>query len=489
MRRGAPSANAAGTTRVAILAGDFLFARASDLLADLGPEAVRIQARTFARLVTGQIRETVGPGAGDDPVEHYLKVIADKTGSLIATSARFGALVRRRRRAPGRGADRVRRAIGVAFQLSDDLLDIASASRRSRARRPAPTCARACRRCPCCYALAGDDPADAAAARARRRADQPTTACTPRRWGCCARPRRWSGPRGAGRVRRPGPGALADVPPGRSATRCRRCATSWSPAPADAGDAGRVRRHLTCLVTGLVLLAGCTAARPATAAPRDADSSAPPTTSAPSTAPALDVRSSPTGWTTPGRRPGPPTAPCCSTSARAASPRCSPTAGAAGRGRLRRPVRHGGDRSMGLAWIPASSDPARSTAARARRTGGRHDRGDRVDRRRGLAQRPPGSHDPLIGDIPVNERTGRHGGCRLRFGPTGAAGGTGDNAVAATRRTATPGRQGAARPDAGQPGRRRRTGRRAPQRPGAGRAARYRPGLRRRARDPGATTR
>ena len=67
LRRGAASANARWDNTVAILTGDFLFARASDILADLGPEAVRLQARTFERLVTGQIRETVGPGETDDP--------------------------------------------------------------------------------------------------------------------------------------------------------------------------------------------------------------------------------------------------------------------------------------------------------------------------------------------------------------------------------------------------------------------------------------
>src|SRR4029453_5120438 len=72
VRRGAPSANNRWTNSIAILTGDLLFARASDLLADLGPEAVRIQARTFERLVTGQIRETVGAGPGEDPVDHYL---------------------------------------------------------------------------------------------------------------------------------------------------------------------------------------------------------------------------------------------------------------------------------------------------------------------------------------------------------------------------------------------------------------------------------
>ncbi|MGA4540545.1 polyprenyl synthetase family protein [Uniformispora flossi] len=131
LRRGAPSANARWDNSVAILTGDFLFARASEIVADLGDEAVRIQARAFARLVTGQIRETVGPNPGDDPVEHYLAVIADKTGSLIATAGQFGAMFA--------GADdhvvdilaRYGERIGVAFQLADDILDIASDSTES----------------------------------------------------------------------------------------------------------------------------------------------------------------------------------------------------------------------------------------------------------------------------------------------------------------------------------------------------------------------
>ncbi|HEX6921139.1 MAG TPA: polyprenyl synthetase family protein [Actinomycetes bacterium] len=131
LRRGAVSANARWDNSVAILTGDFLFARASDILADLGPECVRLQAQTFERLVTGQIRETVGPGPDEDPIEHYLSVLADKTGSLIATSGRFGALLS--------GADpavvdimtRFGEHIGVAFQLSDDLLDVTSESAES----------------------------------------------------------------------------------------------------------------------------------------------------------------------------------------------------------------------------------------------------------------------------------------------------------------------------------------------------------------------
>jgi heptaprenyl diphosphate synthase len=131
VRRGVPSANTEWGNTVAILTGDYLFARASELVADLGPEAVRLQSSTFARLVRGQIRETIGPGPQDDPVEHYLDVLADKTGSLIATSARFGAWLSG---APAEQVETVTRfgeSIGIAFQLSDDVIDIASDGRQS----------------------------------------------------------------------------------------------------------------------------------------------------------------------------------------------------------------------------------------------------------------------------------------------------------------------------------------------------------------------
>jgi heptaprenyl diphosphate synthase len=131
VRRGLPSANARWDNSVAILAGDFLFARASGILAGLGTEAIRIQAETFARLVAGQIAETVGPQPGEDPLRHYLGVITEKTASLIATSGRFGALFSD---APPGVAARIAaacEAIGVAWQLSDDLLDVASDSAQS----------------------------------------------------------------------------------------------------------------------------------------------------------------------------------------------------------------------------------------------------------------------------------------------------------------------------------------------------------------------
>lgn len=130
VRRGAPSANSRWGNSIAILTGDYLFARAADVAAQLGPDAVRIQAHTFARLVQGQIAETVGPRAAD-PIEHYLRVIADKTGSLIGTSARFGAMFSGASPATVESLASYGDTIGVAFQLSDDLLDIASESAES----------------------------------------------------------------------------------------------------------------------------------------------------------------------------------------------------------------------------------------------------------------------------------------------------------------------------------------------------------------------
>ncbi|ARF63598.1 MULTISPECIES: polyprenyl synthetase family protein [Streptomyces] len=131
VRRGVPSANTRWGNSVAVLTGDFLFARASHILADLGPEAVRIQAEAFERLVTGQILETAGPRDGRDPGDHYLDVLSGKTGSLVAVSGRFGALMS--------GADertvdvltQYGERLGIAFQLADDVLDIASDSHES----------------------------------------------------------------------------------------------------------------------------------------------------------------------------------------------------------------------------------------------------------------------------------------------------------------------------------------------------------------------
>jgi len=152
VRRGHPSVNSRWNNSVAILTGDFLFAQASAILAGLGPEAVRIQAETFSRLVTGQMAETIGRRADQDPLEFYLHVITEKTGSLIATAGRFGALFAG---APEQIVNRIAAAceqIGVAWQLSDDVIDIASDSSQS-GKTPGTDLRQGVRTLPVLYAL------------------------------------------------------------------------------------------------------------------------------------------------------------------------------------------------------------------------------------------------------------------------------------------------------------------------------------------------
>ena len=124
VRRGATSANARWGNNIAILAGDYLFATASRLVSKLGPDAVRIVADTFALLVTGQMRETRGVADQVDEVDHYLKVVYEKTACLIAASGRFGATF------SGADDDQIERLarlggiVGTVFQICDDIIDI-----------------------------------------------------------------------------------------------------------------------------------------------------------------------------------------------------------------------------------------------------------------------------------------------------------------------------------------------------------------------------
>ncbi|WP_430227844.1 polyprenyl synthetase family protein [Nocardioides coralli] len=160
LRRGADSANARWDNHVAILTGDFLFAKSSELTAQLGPEAVRIQAETFARLVEGQILETVPPAEGEDPLAHHLDVVAGKTGSLIATSARYGARFGGASREVEEALTAYGEIVGTAFQLSDDILDIASDTDES-GKTPGTDLREGVPTLPVLMARASTDPADA----------------------------------------------------------------------------------------------------------------------------------------------------------------------------------------------------------------------------------------------------------------------------------------------------------------------------------------
>jgi heptaprenyl diphosphate synthase len=160
VRRGAASANTRWTNTVAILTGDYLFARASDLTASLGTEATHIQSRTFGRLVEGQIAETAGPAEGQDAVEHHLQVIADKTASLISTSARLGAMLAGAPAADVETVARFGEVYGIAFQLSDDLIDIASDA-AGLGKTPGTDLREGIRTLPVLLVLAQDDPGSA----------------------------------------------------------------------------------------------------------------------------------------------------------------------------------------------------------------------------------------------------------------------------------------------------------------------------------------
>lgn len=125
-RRGVPAAHAVWGNSVAILTGDILFSRASQLMSRYGDRAIKLQADTFERLVMGQLHETVGAQPGDDPIEFYIQVLADKTGSLIAAATQGGAIFSN---APGEFVEPLRlygEKVGVAFQLLDDVIDLSA---------------------------------------------------------------------------------------------------------------------------------------------------------------------------------------------------------------------------------------------------------------------------------------------------------------------------------------------------------------------------
>lgn len=125
-RRGVPAAHAVWGNSVAILTGDILFSRASQLMSRHGDRAIRLQADTFERLVIGQLHETVGVQPGDDPIEFYIQVLADKTGSLIAAATQGGAIFSN---APAEFEEPLRlygEKVGVAFQLLDDVIDLSA---------------------------------------------------------------------------------------------------------------------------------------------------------------------------------------------------------------------------------------------------------------------------------------------------------------------------------------------------------------------------
>ncbi|NHU84689.1 polyprenyl synthetase family protein [Kocuria sp. JC486] len=126
VRRGVDAAHTVWGNNVAILTGDLIFARASALVATLSQRAYQIQANAFERLVTGQLQETSGPPEGTDALEHYIQVLAGKTGSLIAACGVYGSTLAGATPEVIEVLENYGEKIGVAFQLADDVIDITS---------------------------------------------------------------------------------------------------------------------------------------------------------------------------------------------------------------------------------------------------------------------------------------------------------------------------------------------------------------------------
>lgn len=125
-RRGVPSANARWDNTVAILTGDYLFSRASEISADLGPDVCRLLARTIGVLCDGQIREVDSSGKVEQAEASYLEIIRRKTGVLIATSCRLGGMLSDASEKHVEILEAFGESLGMAFQLSDDIMDVTS---------------------------------------------------------------------------------------------------------------------------------------------------------------------------------------------------------------------------------------------------------------------------------------------------------------------------------------------------------------------------
>src|SRR3954466_11657287 len=125
-RRGVETVNAKWGNLQAILAGDFLLSRASEIAASLGADVAALLARTIGRLCEGEIEQLRHTYNSARPEASYLSSIGGKTAALFATAARIGGLVA--------GLDRVRvealtdygHAYGMVFQIVDDILDVTS---------------------------------------------------------------------------------------------------------------------------------------------------------------------------------------------------------------------------------------------------------------------------------------------------------------------------------------------------------------------------
>jgi heptaprenyl diphosphate synthase len=123
-RRGVPSVNARWGNLVAIVAGDFLLARASEIAASLGTEVSALLAATIGRLCEGEVVELQQAYNPSRSESSYLAAVSGKTASLIATSCRIGALTAGAGRPAVDAVTSFGQAFGITFQIFDDILDL-----------------------------------------------------------------------------------------------------------------------------------------------------------------------------------------------------------------------------------------------------------------------------------------------------------------------------------------------------------------------------
>ncbi|MFG2718586.1 polyprenyl synthetase family protein [Streptomyces sp. NPDC048416] len=159
IRHGVPSVNARWGNSVAVMAGNWLLAMAAQLSADLVRPALPLHAEASERLVRGQLLELVGPTANDGPLPHYFAVISHKTAALLSLSLKLGALQSGASGAVGDALAQYGEHLGVAFQISDDLLDITSSSALT-GKEQGKDLSVGVAGLPALLALAGDDPRD-----------------------------------------------------------------------------------------------------------------------------------------------------------------------------------------------------------------------------------------------------------------------------------------------------------------------------------------
>lgn len=125
-RRGVETVNAKWGNLQAILAGDFLLSRASEIAASLGAEVAGLLAHTIGRLCEGEIEQLRHTYNSARPESSYLSSIGGKTAALFATATRIGGLVAELDRTQVEALTDYGHAYGMVFQIVDDILDVTS---------------------------------------------------------------------------------------------------------------------------------------------------------------------------------------------------------------------------------------------------------------------------------------------------------------------------------------------------------------------------